>query len=149
MKRGLSLGLALLLLVETGCAGGMQVLTREQLVDPKPARSYRVTTRSGEEVTFIALHLEGNRLVGTTRTTTKRTVGEGEEARLAVSNRYGERSIPWTEVVRVEAERDRSTPRGGLMLATASVAVGVGLFLILGQGGGNTPASGGGGKKTP
>jgi len=149
MTRGIALGLALILFVETGCAGGMQVLTRDDLRDPGPARSYRVTTRSGEVVTFIALHLEGDRLVGTTRTTTKRTVGTGEEARIAVSNRYRERSIPWTEVVRVEAERNRSTPRSGLMLAVASVAVGVGLFLILGQGDGNPPTPGGGGKKTP
>jgi hypothetical protein len=130
MRRGIVLALVALLVGQTGCAGGAQVVTREDLIRPKPAKSYTVTTVDGATHTFIALHVEGDWLEGTARTTTTQTVGTGEEAREAVSNRYEAMRIPWAEVLEVEADYG-SDAKGGVLLAAASILAGVGAFLLL------------------
>ena len=143
-------GLAILALgFQTGCSGGTRSLTREDLVEPEPARSYRVTTVSGEEYTFVALHLEGDVLRGTIRITSQSVTGEGEQARTTVSNRYEEKSIPWAEVAAVEADRGESKLQGAALFAAGSVVVGAVLFLVLSQGDEKTTDDGGGGKTPP
>ena len=147
-RRHIAAGLIPALLLLTGC-GGMKTLEKDDLLQPDEAKSFRVTTWDGEQYTFIALHLEGDVLMGTERITTTTTIGEGEEAREAVSNRYVERSIPWSEVEKVEAEKS-GVRRGGAWLVLGSVALGVAAFLIISQSGGDdTPSDGGGGKPPP
>jgi len=132
------------LAVQAGCAGGTRTLTRDELADPEPASSYLVTTRSGETITFIALHLEGEVLRGTVRLTQENVVGEGEQARTTVTNRYEERSIPWAEVASVEADRGEHRLQGAAWIAAGSVLVGAVLFLVLSQGGDEQPKDDGG-----
>ena len=133
-RRHIALGVIPAFFLVAGCGSGMQTLEREDLLQPEPAASFRVTTRDGQEITFIALHLEGETLTGTERVTTTTMIGEGEDAREVVSNRYEERSIPWSEVERVEAEKT-GMRRGGMWLVAGSVALGVAAFLIISQSG--------------
>lgn len=141
------LGLAGLFLVHAGCGGGPTTLTREELVDPAPAKSYTVGTRDGEELTFISLHLEDETLYGTRRVTISEEVGEGEEARTQVTNRYQETSIPWSDVEYVSADERKSKEQGFFLAAGAIVVAGV-AFLLL-SGGSDDASEDGGGKPGP
>lgn len=145
MKRPIALGLALVLCSSNGCATGWKQLDREELADPEPASSYKVTTRNGRELTFVSLHVEGDWLVGTARFTSSEVEGEGEEARTNVTNRYEEMRLPWNEIETVEAEADRAKDTG-VYLAAGALVVGVAAFLLL-SGGEDTPTDGNG--KTP
>ena len=137
-----TMGLAAIMTV-SGCGGSGKRLDREALVDPPPARSYRVTTRDGRDWTFIALHLERNVLVGTVRITTAATEGEGEAARTNVTNRYEEVELPWDEVVAVEAEGTRKND-AGFLIAGATIVVGILAFLLLTSDGPGEPDPGDG-----
>jgi hypothetical protein len=148
VKRLIAAILGAVLLVESGCAGGMKTLEREDLQNPKPARSYRVTLVSGEVLTFISLGLEGEYLAGTIRTTKETVTGEGDQARSTVTNVYEERRIPWAEVATVEADQDKQEGQTWL-LALGAVAVGVVAFLILADSGEDPPVDDGGGKPLP
>ena len=143
MKRPISLGLALLLCLSNGCAGGWKQLDREDLVDPDSANSYRVTTRDGRELTFVSLHIEGDWLVGTARFTSRETEGEGEDARTNITNRYEEMRVPWDEVESVEAE-DGKEKGTGVFLAAGAIVVGIAAFLLISQGGEDSPSDGNG-----
>jgi hypothetical protein len=145
LHRGTAVALIASLLLAAGCGGGMRELEKDELVQPEEAKSFRVTTWDGQEYTFIALHLEGDVLMGTERVTTTKVIGEGEEARETVSNRYQERRIPWDEVEKVEAESGGSR-KGGIWIAAVSVAVGVAAFLLLTSDSAEPVTAGGGGK---
>ncbi len=134
--------------LQTGCAGGAKTLERKDLVDPKPAEEYRVTTVDGRTLTFISLHLEGESLEGTVRYTTRETEGTGDAARTNVTNRYEEVNLPWSQVATVEAEQGRSSDNSVFFAAGALIA-GVATFLLLTQGSTNPPTAGGGGKGPP
>lgn len=134
-----------------GCAGGRRSLERDDLANPVEAQSYLVTTRSGETWTFISLFLEGETLEGTVRitsvevTTSPDPDGRGTEERKNVTNRYEEKSIPWSEVARVEAEGvEHSNP--SFWLAGGAVVVGVAAFLLMSGNDSTPPSAGGGGK---
>lgn len=146
LRQGTALGLALLLAAGSGCGAGTTVLRAQDLADPPPAKSYRVITKDGRALTFIALHLEGDDLVGTVRITETATEGEGENARAVVTNRYQETSIPWKDVERVEAEGKQGKDPA-FYVAAGAVIVGAVAFLLLSGGGGNTDTGGGGGGK--
>ncbi|NNF08429.1 MAG: hypothetical protein HKN21_16835 [Candidatus Eisenbacteria bacterium] len=126
-----------------GCSGTRR-LDRSDLVHPEPADTYLVTTQDGQTFTFIALHLEGDELIGTVRETVTNTVGEGETARTEISNRYDEKRVPWPEVALVEAEGGPKSSSGGVWLIAASVAAGIGAFLILGSTGDDNSGGSGG-----
>ena len=132
-----------LLALQTGCGGGARVLSQSELIQPKPAKSYRVTTRDGAVHRFISLHLEGDWLVGTVRVTSRERVGEGETVRENVTNRYEEKRLPWSSVVRVEAVGMESRD-WGFLLAAGAIAAGVGVFLLLTQESPTPPVGGGG-----
>lgn len=134
------------LLLQTGCAGGTHVLAREELVNPRPAAFYRVTTRDGKSYTFISLHLEGDLLLGTIRVTSSRTVGQGETARRNITNRYEEKRLSWSDVARVEAVGTHGTDLG-FLAAAGTIAVGLGVFLLLTQQTPEKPSTGGVAKK--
>jgi len=136
--------LILALAAQSGCGGGAHALTRDELTDPEPAESYVVTLVSGEVLTFIALHLEGDVLRGTERVTEETLVGEGDQARTTVSNRYQERSLPWGEVAKVEADRGENRLEGGAWIAAGSILAGAVLFLILSQSSDEPPPDDGG-----
>jgi hypothetical protein len=129
MRRWLCPWLAAGLLVQSGCAGKI-TLTEDELADPPPAKSYLVKLKDGREYTFISLHRESGNLVGTARITTRQEVGEGEEARVNVSNRYQEMTVPWSEVEEVEADTGRKKT-SSVLLGAVVLAVGVGVFLLL------------------
>lgn len=146
LRQGTALGLALLLAAGSGCGAGTSALGAKDLADPPPAKSYLVTTKDGRQLTFIALHMEGDNLVGTVRITETATEGEGETARAVVTNRYQEASIPWSNVERVEAEGKKAKDPA-FYVAAGAVVVGVVAFVLLnGSGGDNAPSVGGGGK---
>jgi hypothetical protein len=129
-----------------GCGPTTQTLTREELVQPEPARSYTVHTVDGTVYTFLALHLEGDTLMGTERITSTVETGEGEDAREAIRNAYETRSIPWEEVTQVDAELEKKN-KGGVWLIAGSVVVGAIAFLMLTDDSrDNSTADGGGGK---
>jgi hypothetical protein len=143
VKRSIAAFLSVIMLVQTGCGGGMKTLEREDLRQPEPARSFRVTLVNGEVLTFISLVLEGEELVGTVRTTKSVLEGEGEEARTTVTNIYEERRIPWDQVATVEAEAEREEGQTWL-LALGAIAAGVVVFLVLADSGEEPPEDGGG-----
>ena len=147
-RRPVALALLVALAPLVGCGGGMRELERNDLLQPEDAKSYRVTTVDGGQYTFIALHLEGETLMGTERITDTRVVGEGDDAREVVSNRYEERRIPWADVSRVEADTG-GTRSGGLWLLAGSVAVGVAAFFILSASTDDGGDNGGGTKPPP
>ena len=129
-----------------GCGPTTQVLTREELIQPEPARSYTVHTVDGNSYTFLALHLEGDTLLGTERITSTVNTGEGEDAKSSIRNTYETRSIPWSEVRQVEAEVEGNN-KGGVWLIAASVVAGAAAFLLLTDDSReNPPDPGGGGK---
>ena len=133
------------LLASTGCGGGRQVLEREDLVNPAPAKTYLVTTKSGDQLTLISLHLEGDALVGTQRVTVIEQVGTGETGRENVTNRYEEVRLPWSEVARVEADRGKGADHS-LVFAAGAIVVGVAAFLVLTSDSPETPEDDNGGK---
>jgi hypothetical protein len=137
--------LAWVLLVTAGCAGGPTRLDREDLLDPPAAKTYRVTTRDGRTLAFIALHMEEDSLVGTVRRTASETVGEGETQRTNVTNRYEEARLPWADVALVEAVGTKGGP-SGILLVGGAIALGAAVFLLL-NGGSDPPPDGGGGGK--
>ena len=94
----------------------------------------------------ISLHVEGEWLVGTARITKTETVGEGEDARTNITNRYEEMRIPWEEVDTVEADIPRKTSH--LLLAAGGVALGIVAFLLF-TGGSDSPPADNGGKPPP
>jgi hypothetical protein len=144
--RLLALGLAALLALPTGCAGGRHALDRGDLDDPVQARFYEVTTRDGQVLTFVSLHTEGDWLEGTVRIRSTETSGEGEALRTSVTNRYQEARIPWAEVQRVEAIGvQKKSP--GFLLAASAVAVGVLAFLLLSSGDSASSSDGDNGKE--
>ena len=136
------------LVAQTGCSGGWQSLDREELVEPEPAKSYLVTMKNGDQMTFISLHLEGEWLEGTRRITLAEAVGEGETGRRNVTNRYEETRLPWAEVAVVEAEAGPKSDHS-LWLAVGAIAAGVATFIILTGDSVKAPPDDGGGGKTP
>ena len=93
MKRPVAAILLLTFGVWAGCAGGGKTLGKSDLADPEPADFYEVTTRDGETVTFISLHVEGEWLIGTARFTTSEEKGSGEDVTTSVANVYETVSI--------------------------------------------------------
>lgn len=146
MKRGLSSLLAAMLLLQSGCASSI-TLTKDELADPPPAKSYDVRMKDGREFTFISLHREGDSLLGTARITTREEVGEGEDKRVNISNRYEEMQLPWADVEEVEAKLGKKKT-SSILLAVAAAAAGAGLFLLLTNDSGST-SSGDNGKEPP
>jgi len=132
----------------TGCAGGGKTLSKSELEDPQPADFYEVTTKDGETVTFISLHVEGEWLIGTARFTTTEEEGAGEDATTSVANVYEEVRIPWEQVASVEAMGGQKKNDTGFLLAGAAIVVGVLAFVIL-VGGGDDPPEDDGGKPVP
>ena len=144
-RRPIAAMLAFALLCVFGCAGTTQ-LDREDLADPPEAETYHVSTRDGHKLDFIALHMEEESLVGTVRHTATEVTGEGANQRTSVTNRYEEMRIPWSDVIRVDAD----TKHGGsssLLLAGGAIVVGAAAFLLLSGNSGTQPTTGGGGGK--
>lgn len=133
MRRLVSGMLILTVGVWAGCAGGGRMLDKEDLVDPEPADFYEVTTRTGEVLTFISLHVEGDLLKGRARFTSTEEEGSGEEATTSVSNVYEDLTLEWEEVVSVKAIGGR-TSDSGFLLAGGALVVGVVAFLLLAGG---------------
>jgi hypothetical protein len=131
------------LLAQAACAGGPKTLTSKDLVDPKPARAYRVFLRDGSARTLISLHREGEWLLGTERITVTETLGEGETARTNVTNQYQDVRLPMAEVERVEAEGSKGTD-GSLFMAAGTIILGVVAFILLTQDSDPAPTDGGG-----
>jgi hypothetical protein len=145
VRRPIALMLAFAVLFMFGCAGTTQ-LDREDLADPPQAETYHVSTRDGHKLDFIALHMEEDSLVGTVRHTSTEVTGEGAAQRTSVTNRYEEMRIPWSDVVRVDAD----TKHGGsasLLLAGGAIVAGAVAFLLLSGNSGTEPTGGGGGGK--
>jgi len=134
----------MVLTMQVGCSQRV-ALHKDELVDPEPADSYLVKTRDGQRLTFTSLHLEGEWLLGTARITTTETVGEGEDARTNVTNRYEEVQIAWDDVESVEADLKKKSTSNILLLA-GGVAVGI-VAVVLLSGGSSDPESGDGGGK--
>jgi len=144
-RRPVALLAVLALLVQAGCATGAKTLSQDDLVNPKPARSYRVFLRDGRTLTLISLHREGELLLGTARTTVTETLGEGETARTNVTNRYENVKLPMADVERVEAEGSKAAD-ASLFMAAGAIVMGVAAFLLLTQDSAPPPTGGGGGK---
>ena len=145
VRRPIAAFMAFAFVCSFGCAGTTQ-LDRADLVDPPQADVYHVSTRDGHILDFIACHMEEDSLVGTVRHTETQMTGEGAAARTSVTNRYEEVKIPWSDVVRVEA----NTKHGGsaeLLLAGGAIVVGAVAFLLLSGGTDTQPTTGGGGGK--
>ncbi len=130
--RPMALLVALALLAQAGCAGGVRTLSKKDLDDPAPARSYRVFLRDGTSRTLISLHREGGWLLGTERITASESLGEGETARINVTNRYQDVKLDLADVERVEAEGSKGFD-GSLFIAAGTIVIGVLAFLILTQ----------------
>ena len=135
--------------VWTGCAGGGRTLTKKELENPEPADSYVVTTTSGEKVTFIALHVDGDWLIGTARFTTTEEEGEGEDVTTSVANVYEEVRIPWDQIASVEAMGGKEKTDTGFILIVGAIVVGVVAFVILVGVGADGPDDDGGKQPPP
>ena len=143
-RRPVAAVLILTLLCVSGCASTTK-LSKEDLAAPPDAETYRVSTRDGRNLDFIALHLEEDWLVGTVRHTSAQSMGEGDATRSSVTNRYEEVRVPWSDVVLVEADTGGGGP-SGLLLAGGAIVAGAAAFLLLSQGSDDNPDTGGGGK---
>jgi hypothetical protein len=116
---------------------------REDLLDPQPARGYHVTTADGRAWDFISLRSEEEWLTGTVRfTSTDQAEGSTEPGN--ITNRYEDIRIPWTEVRKVEAQKQKGGDTG-LWLVAGAIAAGAAVFLIA-TGGSDEPPPDNGGK---